>query len=70
MSDVIELKREYNKIIKRVLKGHEFLSNKPVTNELERQLKGYKQLLDKGNELLEQIGDFTDDEVLGGFNVD
>ena len=69
--DKNELRREYNRILKRIQSGEAYIDTKAKPEEYDRIVAGYKQLIKKANELLEllkQLGVSWDEkEVLGGF---
>jgi hypothetical protein len=64
------LKQRYNDLLKRELAGEAYLNDASIP--LEERLKWeepYKAILRELNDLLSQIGSYSPDEILRGFDI-
>lgn len=63
-----EAKEEYNQLLKRYHKANEYFDRTDVTQEdKEKFLPHFQSVLNGLNKLLMEIGDYKQEEVLGGF---
>lgn len=66
---VVDLKKEYNKLLKRYNKACEWFDDKTISNqEKEQHLPLFKQVLTGLNYYLEKIEVYTSQEILEGFD--
>lgn len=66
----IQLKKDYNKLLERYKNGEAYFENKNVSMEdKEKQIKNFQLIMGELSHLLTKIKDYTDENVLGGFEV-
>lgn len=68
--NTLEAKIKYNQLLERYVNGSLYFENpnKPI-EEKEKYLPNFQQILIDLNSTLEEIGDYEDKNILGGFYV-